>query len=65
MVVSTEYLEWQSELDCANRAFAAMIGGQQYDDITREDAERLAGRERTSPAPIPVRNSSAGTEATA
>ena len=51
MVISTEHLEWQSELDYANRAFAAMIGGQQYGDITREEAKRLAGRQRKSPAP--------------
>ena len=41
MFISTEDLEWQSELDHANRAFAAMIGGQQYENITREEAKRL------------------------
>ncbi len=51
MMNSTDYLEWQSELNHANRAFAAMMGGQQYGDITREEAERLAGRQGTSPVP--------------
>ncbi len=41
MLVSTENLEWQSELDHANRAFAAMIGRQRYENITREEAKRL------------------------
>ena len=41
MFISTEDLEWQSELDHANRAFAAMIGGQRYENITREEAKRL------------------------
>ena len=41
MFVSTEDLEWQSELDYANRAFAAMVGGQRYENITREEAKRL------------------------
>ncbi len=41
MLVSTENLEWQSAIDYANRAFAAMIGGQRYENITREEAKRL------------------------
>ena len=41
MFISTEDLEWQSELDHANRAFAAMIGGQRYENITHEEAKRL------------------------
>jgi len=41
MFISTEDLEWQSELDHANRAFAAMVGGQRYENITREEAKRL------------------------
>ncbi len=41
MFISTEDLEWQAELDHANRAFAAMIGGQQYENITRDEAKRL------------------------
>ncbi len=41
MFISTEDLEWQSELDHANRAFAAMVGGQRYQNITREEAKRL------------------------
>ncbi len=41
MLISTEELNWQSELDHANRAFAAMIGGQRYENITREEAKRL------------------------
>ena len=41
MLISTDELEWQSELDHANRAFAAMIGGQRYENITREEAKRL------------------------
>jgi hypothetical protein len=43
MFISTEDLEWQSELDYANRAFAAMVGGQRYENITRAEAKRLAG----------------------
>ncbi len=42
MLISTEGLEWRSELDHANRAFAAMIGGQRYENITREEANRPA-----------------------
>ncbi len=41
MLISTEELNWQSELDHANRAFAAMVGGQRYENITREEAKRL------------------------
>ena len=41
MFISTEDLEWQSEIDYANRAFAAMIGRQRYENITREEAKRL------------------------
>ena len=41
MLISTENLDWQSELDHANRAFAAMVGGQRYENITREEAKRL------------------------
>jgi hypothetical protein len=41
MFVSTEELDWQSELDYANRAFAALVGGQRYENITREEAKRL------------------------
>ena len=41
MFISTEYLDWRSELDHANRAFAATIGGQLYENITREEAKRL------------------------
>ncbi len=41
MLKSTDELDWQSELDHANRAFAAMLGGQRYKNITCEEAERL------------------------
>ena len=41
MLISTEDLDWRSELDHANRAFAAMVGEQRYENITREEAERL------------------------
>ncbi len=41
MFISTEDLEWRSEIDYANRAFAAMVGGQRYENITREEAKRL------------------------
>ncbi len=41
MLISTEELDWQSELDHANRAFAATVGGQRYENITREEAKRL------------------------
>jgi hypothetical protein len=50
MLISTEELEWQSELDYANRAFAAMVGGQRYENITPEEAKRLTGQQRKSPA---------------
>ena len=49
MLISKEELERQSELDHANRAFAAMAGGQQYENITREEANRLAGQQRKAP----------------
>ncbi len=41
MLISTDELDWQSELDHANRAFAAMVGEQRYENITREEAKRL------------------------
>jgi hypothetical protein len=41
MLTSTEELEWQSELDHANRAFTAMVAGQRYENITQEEAKRL------------------------
>ncbi len=41
MLISTENLDWRSELDHANRTFAAMVGGQRYENITREEAKRL------------------------
>jgi hypothetical protein len=41
MFVSTEEMNWQSELDYANRAFAALVGGQLYENITREEAKSL------------------------
>ncbi len=41
MLISTDDLVWQSNLDYANRAFAAMVGGQRYENITREEAKRL------------------------
>ncbi len=41
MLISTEDLDWRSGLDHANRAFAAMVGGQRYENITREEAKRL------------------------
>ena len=46
MLISTEELERQSELNHANRAFAAMVGGQRYENITREEAKRLAALKR-------------------
>jgi hypothetical protein len=49
MLISTEELEWQSELDYANRAFAAMVGGQRYENITREEATRLRQPTRQCP----------------
>jgi hypothetical protein len=51
MLISTEDLEWQSELDYANRAFAAMVGGQRYENITREEVKRL--RQPTMQYPSP------------
>ncbi len=41
MVMSAEELEWQSELGHANRAFTAMVAGQRYENITREEAKRI------------------------
>ncbi len=41
MPISTDELDWQSELNHANRAFAATIGGQRYENISREEARRL------------------------
>ncbi len=41
MLISTDELDWQSELDHANRAFAAIVGVQRYENITREEAKRL------------------------
>ena len=41
MLISTDDLDWQAELGHANRAFAAMIGGQLYENIPREEARRL------------------------
>jgi hypothetical protein len=41
MLISTDKLDWQAELGHANRAFAATIGGQLYEDISREEARRL------------------------
>ncbi len=41
MLISTEDLDWRSGLDHANRAFAAMVGGQRYENITREEAKRI------------------------
>ncbi len=49
MLISTEELERQSELNHANRAFAAMVGGQRYENITREEAKRLAALKRKPP----------------
>jgi hypothetical protein len=54
MFISTEDLDWQSELDYANRAFAAMVGGQRFENITRAEAKRLTGQQRKSPAPVGV-----------
>ncbi len=41
MLISTEDLDWRSELDHANRAFAAVVGEQRYENITREEAKRI------------------------
>ena len=49
MLISAKELERQSELNHANRAFAAMVGGQQYENITREEAKRLAAQQRKHP----------------
>ncbi len=42
MLISTEDLDWRSGLDHANRAFAAMLGGQRYENITREESKRIS-----------------------
>ena len=41
MLISADELDWQAELGHANRAFAAMIGEQRYENISREEAKRL------------------------
>ena len=41
MLISTDEMDWQAELGHANRAFAAMIGGQLYENITHEEVRRL------------------------
>ena len=41
MLIFTDELKWQSELDHGNRAFAAMVGGQRYENITHEEAKCL------------------------
>ena len=41
MLILTEDLDWRSGLDHANRAFAAILGGQRYENITREEAKRI------------------------
>ncbi len=41
MLKSTDELDWQSELDYANRVFAELVGEQRYADITREEAKRF------------------------
>jgi hypothetical protein len=41
MLISSEDIDWRSELEHANRAFAAMIGGQLFENITREEAKSL------------------------
>ncbi len=42
MLKSINELDWRTGLDHANSAFAAMVGGQRYENITREEAKRLA-----------------------
>ena len=51
MLISTAELEWQSELRHANRAFAAMIGGQLYENITHEEVTRLRQLPTQCPSP--------------
>ena len=51
MLITTDELEWQAELGHANRAFAAMIGGQLYENITHEEVTRL--RQITKQCPLP------------
>ena len=41
MFIPTDELDWQSELRHADRAFAAMLGGQLYENITREEVKRI------------------------
>ena len=41
MLISTDEIDWQAELGHANRAFAATIGGQRYENISREEARRI------------------------
>ncbi len=41
MLVTSDVLDWRSELDHANRAFAALIGEHLFENITREEAKRL------------------------
>ncbi len=49
MLISTDELEWQSEIDYANRAFAAMIGGQRYENIPAVLRIKLNNTYRSDP----------------
>ncbi len=42
MLKSINELDWRSGLDHANSAFAVMVGGQRFENITREEAKLLA-----------------------
>ncbi len=53
MLKSINELDWRSGLDHANSAFAAMVGGQRYENITREEAKLLASpNQPTKRAPL-------------
>ena len=41
MLISTDELNWRAELGHANRAFAATIGAQRYENISCDEARRL------------------------
>ena len=51
MLISTDEIDWLAELGHANRAFAAMIGGQLYENITREEVTRLRQLTKQCPSP--------------
>ncbi len=50
MFRSIKALEQEPDLDGANRLFSLAIGGQRFEDITREEANRRRQRQPASEA---------------